>query len=190
MSRADAARLTGVDRQTLRDWARRCNAHGPEGLAIRPSPGWRLRPSAEEQTQLAAWVHGGPDLETDGVARWRRKNLAAKIKREFDVDLAERSVGVPGAHAVTVCDGAGWHKEGDKLKPPDNVSPVLLPACAPELNPAENVWRHLRQNCLSNRVFGSHAAIVDVCCGAWNAFASTPDRIRSIAFRPWAMVNQ
>ncbi len=32
MSRADAARNGGMDRQTLRDWMHRFNAHGPAGL--------------------------------------------------------------------------------------------------------------------------------------------------------------
>ena len=32
MNRADAARLGGMDRQTLRDWVHRFNAHGADGL--------------------------------------------------------------------------------------------------------------------------------------------------------------
>ena len=33
-SRKVAAESFGMDRQTLRDWVRRCNAEGVEGLAI------------------------------------------------------------------------------------------------------------------------------------------------------------
>ena len=32
MRREDAARIGGTQRQTLRDWVRRFNAHGPDGL--------------------------------------------------------------------------------------------------------------------------------------------------------------
>ena len=32
MSRADAARIGGMDRQTLRDWVHRFNEAGPDGL--------------------------------------------------------------------------------------------------------------------------------------------------------------
>ena len=32
MSRTEAARIGGMDRQTLRDWVHRFNEHGPEGL--------------------------------------------------------------------------------------------------------------------------------------------------------------
>ena len=32
MNRTEAARIGGMDRQTLRDWVHRFNAHGPDGL--------------------------------------------------------------------------------------------------------------------------------------------------------------
>src|SRR5215218_9792624 len=32
MSRTEAARIGGMDRQTLRDWVHRFNEHGPDGL--------------------------------------------------------------------------------------------------------------------------------------------------------------
>ena len=38
-SRLDAARRTGRDRQTLRDWAHRYNKEGVAGLASRKAPG-------------------------------------------------------------------------------------------------------------------------------------------------------
>ena len=38
MNRTEAARLGGMDRQTLRDWVHRFNQHGPDGLIdIKPS---------------------------------------------------------------------------------------------------------------------------------------------------------
>jgi hypothetical protein len=51
------------------------------------------------------------------------------------------------------------------------------------------VWQFLRQNQLSNRVFDGYNAIVDACCSAWNALIATPERIASIASRPWAKVT-
>ncbi len=92
----------------------------------------------------------------------------------------------PGAHAVVVLDGAGWHQTGVKLKIPDNISLLPLPPYSPELNPVENIWQYLKQNYLSNRIFETYEDIVDACCNAWNALMAAPDRIRSIAQRDWA----
>lgn len=93
-SRADAARQCGMDRQTLRDWVHRFNAEGVAGLSDRPHAGGvRARLSAEQQEQVADWVRAGPDLEKDGVVRWRRVDVQAKIAAVFGLHLHERSVG-------------------------------------------------------------------------------------------------
>jgi len=89
----------------------------------------------------------------------------------------------PGAHAVMMLDGAGWHQQGGRLVVPDNISLLPLPRYSPELNPVENVWEFLKQNFLSNRVFANYEAIVDACCNAWNALMATPERIRSLTGR-------
>lgn len=104
--------------------------------------------------------------------------------------LAEISRHVaPGAHAIIILDGAGWHQPGGKLRVPDNISLLHLPPYSPELNPAENIWQFLRQNYLSNRVYETYDDIVDACCEAWNALVAEPERITSIASRKWAQVR-
>ena len=91
----------------------------------------------------------------------------------------------PGAHALVVLDGAGWHGAGD-LAVPDNITLLPLPSRSPELNPVENVWQYLRQNQLSLRVWPDYDAIVATCCQAWNALMAMPDRLASITRREWA----
>ena len=84
------------------------------------------------------------------------------------VHLKEISTQVsPDAHAVLVCDGAGWHQRGDKLTVPDNITLLPLPAYSPELNPMENVWDYLRGNKLSHTVWDTYEAIVQACANAW-----------------------
>ena len=75
MSRADAARIGGMDRQTLRDWVHRFNERGPEGLKDSWSKGHRPRLSAEQLAQLAEVVETGPERAVHGVVRWRRVDL-------------------------------------------------------------------------------------------------------------------
>ena len=68
---------------------------------------------------------------------------------------------------------------------PGNVSLLHLPPYSPELNPVEAIWEYLRGNTLSNRVFANYDAVVDACCNAWTWLMEAPDRIQSIATRPW-----
>ena len=94
-----------------------------------------------------------------------------------------------GAHAVVVCDGAGWHQPGRRLVVPDNISLLRLPPYAPELNPVENVWEYLRANKLSMVVWDSYDAILEACRDAWNWLIADPKRVASITKRPWASVR-
>ncbi len=91
-SRLEAARLGGMDRQTLRDWVHRFNQEGPAGLIDRKSPGAPAKVSAEQKAELAEIVERGPDVARDGVVRWRRIDLQQVIKDRFGVDYHERSV--------------------------------------------------------------------------------------------------
>ena len=93
----------------------------------------------------------------------------------------------PGAHAVLVLDGAGWHSS-KTLVVPDNISLLPLPPYSPELNPVENVWQSLRANWRTISDFDDDPAIVDVSCRAWNRFADDPKTVTSITDRQWAQV--
>ena len=95
----------------------------------------------------------------------------------------------PGAHAVLVLDGAGWHQTGGELKVPDNITLLSLPPYAPELNPMENVWEYLRANKLCALVWNTYDEIIDACREAWDFLIKDPERIRSIGTREWACVR-
>jgi transposase len=93
MSRADAARIGGMDRQTLRDWVHRFNKAGPSGLCDAWASGPAPRLSAVQKAELADIVETGPDRKVDGVVRWRRIDLKRVIAARFGVDYHERHVG-------------------------------------------------------------------------------------------------
>src|SRR4029450_3044111 len=92
LSRTDAGGACGMDRQTLRDWVHRYNAEGIAGLANRRVPGPAPRLSARREALVDRWVEEGPELERDGVVRWRCRDLQERIGREFGVRLQERTV--------------------------------------------------------------------------------------------------
>ena len=93
VDRATAAESCGMDRQTLRDWVHRYNAGGLVGLVNRTAPKRSRRLTPGQMAELAGWVEAGPDPARDGVVRWRRRDLQARIAAAFGVTLHERSVG-------------------------------------------------------------------------------------------------
>lgn len=106
--------------------------------------------------------------------------------RTMDLHLAEIAKTVaPGAHAILILDGAGWH-DIRALRVPENITLLTLPPYAPELNPIENVWAYLRANKLAISVFDKYEQIVDKCCEAWNFFANDKEAVRSITDREYA----
>ena len=89
-----AAKACAMDRQTLRDCVHRFNASGLDGLHDRPRGNGPLpRLSAEQQAKISEWVEHGPELERDGVVRWRCIDLQQRISREFSVEYHESTVG-------------------------------------------------------------------------------------------------
>ena len=115
MSRTDAAQVGGMDRQTLRDWAHRFNAEGPDGLTDRPRPGRECLLSDAQLAELAKIVETGPDPAVDGVVRWRRIDLKRVIEERFGVVYSERSISDLLARlAFSHISGRPQHPEQDE----------------------------------------------------------------------------
>lgn len=92
-TRTEAARITGMERQTLRDWVMRYNDEGVEGLCDRPRSGRPSQLTPAQLSELAQLVEDGPDVDVHGVVRWRCVDLQAQIKERFGVEVSERHVG-------------------------------------------------------------------------------------------------
>ena len=314
-TRGEAAEFACVDRQTVRDWVERYNAEGVDGLATLSSPGRPRLLTPRQAEELREVVVTGPDLNKDGVVRWRCEDLVKQASARFcmrevhpstmakwlrrmcltkmtarpfhpqkDEDAQEafmrnfpaivdaklpfevkeqglqlefwfqdearvgqqgtvarvwapigsrpamvrdnrranaylfgaicpcRRVGAaivmaaantesmnahlkeismqvaPGAHAVLICDGAGWHAKSKDIVVPPNITLVTLPGYAPELNAMENVWQFLRNNRLGAQVWKTYNDIVRACSNAWNWFVSDAARIASIGAREWVIL--
>ena len=79
MTRAEAARLAGMERQALHDAVLRFNAEGPEGLHDKLRPGRPERLSEGQQAALKAHILRGPRPERDGVSAWRLVDLCEPV---------------------------------------------------------------------------------------------------------------
>ena len=85
MTRAEAARLAGMERQALRDAVLRFNAEGPEGLHDGPRSGRPERLSEGQQAALKAHILRGPKPDKDGVSAWRLVDLCEHVERRYGV---------------------------------------------------------------------------------------------------------
>src|SRR5258708_12279415 len=74
-SRAAAARVGVMDRQTLRDWVHRFNAEGAAGLVNRKAPGARRQLSAEQEVPFAPLIAPGPHRHPHGRVPRRSRHL-------------------------------------------------------------------------------------------------------------------
>jgi transposase len=93
MSRKEAAEAAGMDRQTLRDWVIRYNAHGSDGLYDCWGDGRPPRLEAQEQAELMRIVLAGPDPEADGLSAFTREDLVQICEVRFGKTFHPSSMG-------------------------------------------------------------------------------------------------
>ena len=97
VGRAEAGRMVGMDRQAVRDWLHRYNAEGLEELRDRPRGGTACFLDDAQLAVVRGWMESGPDVDRDGVVRWRVRDILRKIEAAFVVALCgrERSPAAP-----------------------------------------------------------------------------------------------
>ena len=166
----DEARI-GQKNGLVRQWARR---------------GTRPRQPADQRYESAYLF--GAICPARGVGAGLAMPYVETEAMQAHLDVISKAV-APGAHAVLLLDRAGWHTTA-QLTAPHNITMILLPSRAPELNPVENVWQFLRANFLSNRVFETYDEIIEASCEAWNRLVAIPETITSIGMREWAHTGQ
>lgn len=166
----DEARI-GQKNGVVRQWARR---------------GTRPRQPADQRYKSAYLFGAICPMRGTGAAL--ALPFADTEAMQLHLDEIGRHV-APGAHAALLLDQAGWHTT-DNLAWPSNITPILMPARSPELNPVEQIWQYLRANWLSNRVFEDYHAIINAACDAWQKLIDQPHTIVSIGMREWAHVGQ
>ena len=85
MTRAEAARLAGMERQALRDAVVRYNAEGLAGLHDRPRSGRRPRLDEEQRAALRQMVLDGPEVEATGLSAWTLPELCRAVEERWGV---------------------------------------------------------------------------------------------------------
>lgn len=101
----------------------------------------------------------------------------------FLSEVAQRH---PREFIVMVMDQAGWHIAGELAVPP-NMRLFFLPPYSPELNPAEHLWKSLREDCFANHVFASLDAVESALTKGIVALESDPLQIRLMTGFKWIL---
>ena len=97
LTRAEAARLAGMERQALRDAVLRYveprgsldNAEGLAGLHDRPRPGSKPRLDDTQRAALLKLVLDGPDVEATGLSAWTLGELCREVEERWGVRYHE-----------------------------------------------------------------------------------------------------
>lgn len=90
----------------------------------------------------------------------------------------------PSEFIVMVMDQAGWHI-ASAVQVPTNMRLVLLPPYSPEINPAEHIWKALREDCVGNTVFANLEAADKALCAGLKSLESSPERMQSLCGFNW-----
>ena len=85
MTRAEAARLAGMERQALRDAVVRYNAEGLAGLHDRPRRGPKPKLTEDQFAELRQLVLDGPEIEATGLSAWTLAELCREVEARWGV---------------------------------------------------------------------------------------------------------
>lgn len=80
----------------------------------------------------------------------------------FQLYLDEFSNQTPDEFKIIILDNGAFHKAAH-LKVPDNIALLFLPPYSPELNPAEKIWRLLKDD-IATEVFSTLEELSDRLC--------------------------
>lgn len=104
---------------------------------------------------------------------------------QLHLDALSQQVG-PDRQVVLVLDNAGWHTTG-RLKVPQNITLLPLPAYTPELNVVERLWHWVKDHEFSNRVYPTYEELADEVCSIWQHLE--PTRILTVCRCSWLHAN-
>jgi transposase len=106
----------------------------------------------------------------------------ALVEAELEAFARQAGAGA-GKQIVLVLDRAGWHST-QRLRVPDHLHLLFLPAYSPELQPAEHLWP-LTNTVLVNRHFATIEELEDAQAACCVALQARPDLVRSAILFHW-----
>jgi len=81
---------------------------------------------------------------------------------------------------IMIMDNAAWHTT-DKITSLPHLQLAFQPPYSPELNPVEQLWKHIRNNYTHNHFWKSLNQLENYLCDVLSKLSSTPDIIKSFS---------
>jgi len=85
---------------------------------------------------------------------------------------------------IMIMDNAGWHTT-EKINQIPNLKLAFQPPYSPELNPVEQLWKHIRNNYTHNHFWHSLSQMEEYLCDILAKLSKRPDGIRSFSLFDW-----
>lgn len=99
--------------------------------------------------------------------------------------LTEFSKEFSDYRVIMAMDNASWHSACSNA---DNIVPLFQPAYSPQVNPAENVWRYVKENGgFKNRTFDSMQEVEQQLVNAVNTLLTDKETVKSITGFKWIL---
>jgi transposase len=143
--------------------------------------GWRERPPWIVQDEYEwLWLYAAVEPTTGAGVFLLLPSVDSQclelFLRHLRNALGKGSIGV-------VLDSSGSHHSG-QVSWPRGMHPLYLPRYSPELNPAEQIFRHLRK-ILSNRIFTTLDELQNALIDALQRFWEHPTVLLQLTGYPW-----
>ena len=86
---------------------------------------------------------------------------------------------------ILAMDNASWHSKKNSI---ENIVPLFQPPHSPELNPAEHVWEHIRENGgFKNKTFETLDDVEQNICVAVLELIEDKEKIKSLTGFNWIL---
>jgi Transposase and inactivated derivatives len=89
-----------------------------------------------------------------------------------------------GQATLVIMDQAGWHKSING-KQPENILIKYQPPYSPELNPVEQLWKHMRTRFMHNHFWESLDQLEERLCEVLRALSNSAKTITSFSLFDW-----
>lgn len=114
--RAEVCATVRITRGALKNWIKRFNAGGVDGLRDKPRRGSPFKLSPDHMSAFVELVRQGPTVRT-GVPEWNARFLCGEVERRFGV-----TYGVEGMRRLLRSLGFTWQNDRYRLSEPRKVA--------------------------------------------------------------------